>query len=499
MENKLKTNTLCSKLSYASGDIYGGGAFLIFSLLFMNFLVLVEGLPVFATTIIIFIGRLWDAVTDSIMGRITDATRSKFGRRRIYFLIGIIPVFLSFFMLFYSFGIQSEIGKIIYYTLSYMFFGTVFSIVMVPYNAILSDMTSDYNQRTSFTTVRMIFSGGAALICAVIPSIIIKTFGAENIGSAQIPGYLVMGLIFGAIFGACWFFVFLGTWEKKDLPKPEKIPLKSWLSVFSNKAYKNFLGIFLSFQIAVDLVLALFIFYIDIVVLQYKNYEVVVGTLLVCSMLLMVLQGKIAEKKGKAFPLYIGIPIWMLSTFAFIWLGPSVSLFVLCILASLIAVGSSAGNLSTWSMLADIYDIDEIRSGKRQEGLYAGMTTFLRKFASGVAILLMGLGLQLMGFDQNQYTILKEIGGDTFDPAVYAQSSAVAGIKWMFVLIPLVLLSICLFFAIKNKVTKQRFDAVLKGIDEFKANGNIDRLSEQETADILLVTGMEKKNLWGNK
>ena len=331
MENKQRKNSLINKFSYASGDIYGGGAFMIFSLLFMNFLVLVEGLPVVATTIIIFIGRLWDAVTDSIMGRISDVTRSKFGRRRIYFLIGIVPIFLSFFMLFYSFNIQNETAKIVYYTISYMFFGTVFSIVMVPYNAILSDMTSDYNERTSFTTIRMIFSGGAALICAVIPSIIIKTFGADTIGSAQIPGYIVMGLIFGAFFGLCWFLVFLGTWEKKDLPKPEKIPLKSWLTVFKNKAYKNFLGIFLSFQIAVDLVLALFIFYIDIVVLQYQNYELIVGTLLVCSMLLVAAQGRIAEKKGKAFPLYIGIPVWMVSSLAFIWLNPGVNVIILCV------------------------------------------------------------------------------------------------------------------------------------------------------------------------
>ena len=491
-----KVNSLSSKICYASGDIYGGGAFMIFSLLFMNFLVLVEGLPVVATAIIMFVGRAWDAVTDSIMGRITDITRSKFGRRRIYFLIGIIPVFLSFFMLFYSFGIQNVTAKIVYYTLAYMFFGTVISIVMVPYNTILSDMTTDYNERTSYTTIRMIFAGGAALICAVIPSIVIKTFGAQEIGVEQIQGYLVMGLIFGALFGISWFVVFIGTWEKKDIPKPEKIPLKEWLSVFSNKPYKSFLGIFLPFQMSTDLVLALIIFYIDIVVLQYKYFELVVGTLLVCSTLLVAVQGKIAEKKGKSFPLLIGIPMWMLSTLAFIWLSPGVSVIVLCVLAALIAVGTSAGQLSTWSMLADIYDIDEIRTGKRQEGLYSGMTSFLRKFSSGVAILLIGFGLQALGFDQNKYSILKAETVD-FNPAQYAGSGVVMGIKWMFVLIPLVLLTLCLIFAIKNKITKQRFDAVLKGIDEFKARGNIDALTEQETADILIATGMEKGKLWG--
>ena len=149
-------------------------------------------------------------------------------------------------------------------------------------------------------------------------------------------------------------------------------------------------------------------------------------------------------------------------------------------------------------MLADIYDIDEIRTGKRQEGLYSGMTSFLRKFSSGVAILLIGFGLQALGFDQNTYTTEKaKMGLENFDMDAYLQGNVVSGIKWMFVLIPLVLLSICLIFAVKNKITKQRFDAVLKGIDEFKARGNIDALTEQETEDILIATGMEKNKLWG--
>ena len=490
-------NDLKTKLCYASGDIYGGGAFMIFSLLFMNFLVLVEGLPVVATTVIIFIGKLWDAVTDPIVGRLSDKTRSRFGRRRIYFLIGIIPVFLSFVMLFYSFGIESVTAKIIYFTFSYMFFGTAFTIVMVPYNAILSDMTSDYNERTSFTMVRMLFSGGASLFAAVIPGIIIKSIGSAHNGPQQIPGYLVMALVFGAIFGVSWLVAFLGTRERKDLPEPEKITLKFWLSVFSNKAYRNFLGIFLSFQIAVDLVLALFIFYIDIVVLQYRNYELIVGLLLVCSMLLMTVMSAIAKRKGKAFPLYIGIPVWMISMVSFIWLDSSVSVVVLCVLAVLIAVGSSAGNLSTWSMLTDIFDIDEIRTGTRREGIYSGVTTFLRKFASGVAVLLMGFGLQALGFDQNAYSVAKaEAGMENFDPAVYAQGNVVTGIKWMFVIIPLVLLTSCLFFAIRNKINKRRFDAVLKGIEELKTHGNIDALGDQETADVIIAAGVGKDKLW---
>ena len=178
-------NRLGTKLAYACGDIYGGGAFMVFSLLFMNFLVLVEGISVVAATMIIFIGRVWDAFFDPIMGRISDRTRSRFGRRRFYFLIGMLPVYVSFVMLFYGFGLRQETHHtaiVVYYTISYIFWGMSFSLVMVPYNAILSDMTSDYNERTSFTTLRMVFSGAASLVCAVVPSMIIKGWAAARSG-----------------------------------------------------------------------------------------------------------------------------------------------------------------------------------------------------------------------------------------------------------------------------------------------------------------------------
>ena len=491
MKGRLK-----EKFCYASGDIYGGGAFMVFSLLFMNFLVLVEGLPVVSATLIIFIGKVWDAITDPIVGSLSDRTRSRFGRRRIFFLIGIIPVFLSFVTLFYSFGLESVTAKVIYYAFSYMFFGTAFTIVMIPYNAILSDITSDYNERTSFTTMRMVFSGGASLVAAVVPGIIIKTVGGSQNGPEQKIGYLIMAVALGLIFGISWLITFLGTKEQEELPPVEKITLKSYGSVFKNPAYRNFLGIFLSFQIAVDLVLALFIFYIDIVVLRYKSYEMIVGTLLVCSVILMVAMGALAKKKGKVFPLFIGIPTWLFSALVFIWIDASTPVFVLFILAALIAVGSAAGNLATWSLLTDIYDIDEIRTGKRREGVYSGLTTFLRKFASGVAVLLLGYGLRAMGFDQNEYNLLKA-STVNFDPTAYAQSGVVMGIKWMFILIPFILLSICLVFALRNKINKRRFDAVLKGISAFKEEGSPESLSPRELEDVLTAAGAEVGELWG--
>ena len=274
--------------------------------------------------------------------------------------------------------------------------------------------------------------------------------------------------------------------------------MRDWLSPFTNKAYRNYLGIFLSFQVGVDLVLALFIFYIDIVVKKYASYELVMGVLLVFSLIFMAVMGMVAGKKGKVFPLYIGMPVWIVTMLAFLFVKIDTPVIILCILAALIAVGSASGNLSTWSMLTDVFDIDEIRTGKRREGLYSGLTTFLRKFASGFAVLLLGFGLKALGFDQTQYNLLKAANAN-FDPAAYAQTSLVSGLKWMFVLIPVILLSVCLFFAIRNKVNKRRFEAVLKGIGAYQSQGGLASLTSEERKDIQIVTGEPEENLWGNQ
>lgn len=142
----------------------------------------------------------------------------------------------------------------------------------------------------------------------------------------------------------------------------------------------------------------------------------------------MVLNNFIAQKKGKVFPLFIGLPLWIAVSFIFIFINFSTPMWIICIMSILIAVGSSAGNLCTWSMLSDVYDIDELITGKRREGLYSGVTTFVRKFSSGIAVLLLGIGLSALGFDQNEYNVAKETM-ENFDPEVWANNTIIQGIK----------------------------------------------------------------------
>jgi oligogalacturonide transporter len=134
-------------------------------------------------------------------------------------------------------------------------------------------------------------------------------------------------------------------------------------------------------------------------------------------------------------------------------------------------------------------------TGKRREGVYSGFSTSIRKFSSGIATLLLGFGLQAAGFDQNEYGLMKSSSA-SFSPEQYASSTVVVVIKWMFVLIPIVLLAVSFVFALRYKLNCKRFNNVLKGIEKRKADGENATFTEEELEDYRLLTGKTEKELW---
>ena len=169
-----KENSFLAKCFYGCADIYGGGAFVVISTFFTVFLTKALGMsPALAGTIPL-IGKVWDAITDPIMGNIVDRTTSRFGAKRFYMLIGSFVSAITFLLLWMNFSTQSVGAQYAFYVLMYMLFSTGFTIVMVPYNGLLPDMVDDYAKRGTFTGVRTVFSSAGAIIAGLVPTIIIN-------------------------------------------------------------------------------------------------------------------------------------------------------------------------------------------------------------------------------------------------------------------------------------------------------------------------------------
>lgn len=476
MKNK---NELLSKIAYASGDVYGGGAFIIVGLLLLVFLTKVEGLSGTWAGIIIFVGKAWDSVTDPFMGMLSDRTKSRYGRRRLYFLLGSVPVAASWVMLWYSFGITGETAKIIYYMFAFMFFSSAFTIVMVPYNAILADMTSDYNKRSSFTGIRLSFSAGAAIICGIVPGIITGSF--QN----QQTGYLVMAIIFGLLFGVSWLAVFFGTWENTKSKERTGFSYRDWFSVLKNRSFRYYVMIFIFSQIAIDITMAIAVFYLGVSLQKDYLFVPSMAAILIVQLLFIIIFSAMAQKYSKKIPGIISASVWIIANvliFSFTKQTPDVLVVAIC---SLIGVGAAGCNMVSWSILPDITDVDELMTGKRREGLYSGVATFLRKLSGGIAVGSIGFMLDIVKYSD------EAVSSGNVEPITFY------GIKIMFCLIPVLFLIAMLIVLRKYKLGKSEFAILRTTLDEIKRNGRLTELSESQIAVCEHVSGITAKEFYG--
>lgn len=469
--------TLATKCGYGSGDMYAGGAFLLIGLLFLNFLTDVVGLSGKLAGLVFLIGKIWDAVSDPLMGYISDRTRSRFGRRRIYFLIGIFPVFFTFGMLWYQFN-GSELATFFYYAVAYILFNTVFTMVMVPYNALLPNMIKEYRLRTSFNTYRMVFSAISAIISGVLPMIIVNMFDSEGVG------FMMMGIIFGVIYALPWIFVFLKTWElpvEEELPRggnPVKEITGELKKSFRNRSFRRHSSFFVSTQTATDFLMTLFIYYLTYVLDRKPEFAAIMGVLLVTQLIMMPIHGKISRKYGKTVPLQIGAAVWVLGLLLALFINSDSPFYMVYLVAALSAVGTSASVFVPWSILPEISDVDEIITGQRREGVYAGMSTLIRKMAQAISVFLIGVYLDLVGFIPN----------------VTQTSTAQNGIRVIFFVGPLLFLVLGFTFVRRYSMTEEKHTILMNEIVSRK-EGNAPSNDSKVIETLEELTGLPHSEL----
>ena len=304
--------SLKEKLGNGVCDMGGNLFFTAMGLWLMAYLTDTVGLEAGLAGIVVGIGKIWDAISDPLMGKISDRTKSSFGRRRIYFLIGIIPIFFSFSGLWMSFGFESEISTFLYYLTFYTLFSTAFTMVQVPYIALMPEITPSYKERASVAGVRLMFSASSAIVAAMAPMLIIKQFPPDAGLKYSTTGYMVMGLIFGIFYALPWIIVFLGT-KERPLGKTESTiptnPFKELGSLLKNRTFRHHAGLFISSQTAVDILSTIFIYYIISYLDKQSHFPFVMGALLTVPLIMLPIYTVIAKRFEKTTPMHFGMII----------------------------------------------------------------------------------------------------------------------------------------------------------------------------------------------
>ncbi len=481
MKKDYRTSFL-ARCAYGVADIYGGGAFVIIGTFFTVFLTKALGMPPALAGTIPLIGKIWDAVTDPVMGNITDRTRSRFGSKRFYILIGSFISAVTFILMWVPLPNAGMWMKYVFYVLMYMLFSTGFTVVMVPYNALLPDMVDDYTERSRFTGVRMAFSAFGNIIAGLGSTLIIT----DNTDSGR---YLLAALIFGALFCIAILLTFFGTWEKQ---KPViKISLKESFvqsfTVYKSHCFRLFIAIFIFGQAATDFVTGLAVYYIDDVLNAYGGgrFTYLMGIILISQFIGMLIFNPIMARTSKKTPILIGFPVRIIATLAMLFFSHEGASFpVILGLTFIIGLGMAGSSVTIYAILTDMADVDELITSINRPGTCSGMATFIRKICAGLSVSLIGLLLSAVGYDET----LAAAG-------VRQSASTQTGIAYIYIFVPVLLCVITLFITARFPMNREEFLVIRKEIARRKGEDD-SIITPEEIAVCEKVTGYPYEKLW---
>jgi GPH family glycoside/pentoside/hexuronide:cation symporter len=438
-----------TKLMYGVGDAGINLADTMVGLLFAIFLTDVVGLRPALAALAVFIGRTADYINDPLIGYISDRTRTRWGRRRPFILFGMLPFALAYILLWWIPPISSQTGLAIYYTVAFILYDTLATVLYMPYFALTPELTSDYDERTSLTTYRMVFSTIGAMVAFVVPLAIIGTMDAESARRVMAVG---AGVAFVSILPM--LSVFLGTREKTEYQEQKQPGIKeSVLAAVKNKPFLYAAGVFLLGLVALDITQSTLLYFLKYHMHLEENYDLVFGLLFVAALLSFPLWNWVASRWDKKRAVILGMIFLSVSITVMGFMRPEWGLPILLVFSALVGIGLGAVQVLTWAMIPDAVEWDEYQTGQRHEGMFYSLVQTLRKVGSSLSLPFVLLMLEWTGYIAN---------------APVQPHKTILGIQALIGPIPAAILLIGIFIAFRYPLDRKRFAQVRAELAERK-------------------------------
>jgi oligogalacturonide transporter len=468
-----------TKIGYGLGDIYGGGSGVVISFYYLIFLTDVVGIsPALAGTVIL-ISKIYDSVTDPFEGLLADRTRTRFGRRRPYLMAGIPLIFLSFIALFYPYTSESAIARFAAVVASYLFFSTVVSIVMLNYNALHAEITLDYNERSSISSVRIFFSTAASIIAALIPLEIVKIFPDVH------TGYIVMGVVFGAFFALPFIATVTAVRERPEFQRPPE-PFnwrRSFIDPFKNRTFVYTLAMYLFAFVAIDTVSTIVVYFARYYLQRGDEVSYINGTLLVSQVVSLPIYLAVSKRTSKVHGYILGLVIWAVAMLFSFLLSPEAASYWVYVFAVVVGLGTGGIVVMIYAIFPDIPDVDELGSGERREGIYSALVTFIRKFSSALAIFAVSNAIGLAGYVP---PVQETVDGATRLIEQPQSDVFLLVLRLIFMLLPVILLVLALIFALRFPLTPELHRRLNTLLARQRADEVVDEAERQQLTETLL-------------
>ena len=386
--------SLSEKIGYGFGDMASSMFWKVFSYYLPFFYANVFGISLVDTGILLLVTRIWDAVSDPMMGIVADRTKTRWGKYRPYLLWVAAPFSICGILLFttpdWGYG-----ARLVWAYVTYILMMTVYTGINVPYGAMLGVMTDNSQEKTVFSSFRMFFAYGGSFIALFAWDPLCKFFSDDAGMSLRSSWQFAM-----IVIAVCCFILFLLCFKftREQLTTVSSASLGNDLkALLTNKPWWLLNGASLCFNLFNTVRGAtVAFFFADVIggeqhiaifslsLLFYSGLFLGVGE--VANMIGVALAVPITKKVGKK-PTFIMVDaLLIVFSVIFFTLSPSTNAGLLLMLLLQIVISVLTGVMSplVWSMYADVSDYSELKTRSASTGLIFSSASMAQKFGGAI-------------------------------------------------------------------------------------------------------------------
>jgi len=408
--NKSTTDRDASRLRWSVISAYGapgvgaGYMYLLIGLYIMKFStdVLLIAPAVMGT--IFGISRVWDAVSDPLVGYMSDRTRHSLGRRRLWLLLSIVPISGTFIMVFSPPASLHGTELIAWMAVGVIGFYSAATIFIVPHMSLGAELTPNYHERSRLYGLRHAAFTIGSILALVSMQLLIN---AERVSEAAVrQTAFELSALAALVTAGLILYAVAKLRERPDYQgRVNASPFGAFKDVWRNHHARLVLAVSFIENIGSAVIGILTLYVAQYVVGRPELAALIILSYMIPSTLSVPLWIPLSRRFGK-------IRLWMFSMmltgvsfggmFSLPWLEPDIRLVVIFGLAVFAGLAAGCDGTIAPSVQSDIIDYDEYMTGERKEGSYFAAFNFVHKSATGVMILITGYVLQFSGFVPNQ-------------------------------------------------------------------------------------------------